>query len=401
MSSKVGLALAGGGLEGAVWEIGALRALDEALEGIDFGDLRIYVGVSAGGFIAANLANGLTTTQMCRAIVKHEPGEHPFISETFLTPAFGVLARGAARVPRLLYEALRKYLENPRDRSLIDSLTRLGRALPVGVFDNEPIREYLESIYTRPGRSDDFRRLRRPLRVVAVDLDSGEPVRFGEPGFDQVPISRAVQASTALPGLYPPVEIEGRYYVDGVLVKTLHASVALDAGAELVICVNPIVPVDTRRAVEEGVMRRGRLIHRGWPAVMSQTFRTLIHSRLVAGMSSYQGRFGGADVVLLEPRRDDYRMFFNNIFSFASRKDVCDHAYRATRRDLLRRRSELEPILARHGIRLRTEILEAERDLWETVGVVEERPKRPCTAVLGDLDRLLDRLETAVEQRSP
>jgi hypothetical protein len=134
---------------------------------------------------------------------------------------------------------------------------------------------------------------------------------------------------------------------------------------------------------------------------MSQTFRTLIHSRLVAGMSSYQGRFGGADVVLLEPRRDDYRMFFNNIFSFASRKDVCDHAYRATRRDLLRRRSELEPILARHGIRLRTEILEAERDLWETVGVVEERPKRPCTAVLGDLDRLLDRLETAVEQRSP
>jgi NTE family protein len=401
---KVGLALAGGGLEGAVWEIGALRALDEALEGVDLNDLHIYVGVSAGGFLAANLVNGLTTAQMCRAIVKHEPGEHPFVSETFLTPAFGVLGRSVARVPRLLYEALEKYLENPRDRSLVDSLTRLGRALPVGVFDNEPIREYLASIYSRPGRSDDFRDLRRPLRVVAVDLDAGEPVRFGEPGFDHVPISRAVQASTALPVLYPPVEIEGRYYVDGVLVKTLHASVALDAGAELVLCINPIVPVDTRRAVEKGVMRRGRLIDRGWPSVMSQTFRTMIHSRLVAGLSSYQGRFGGADVVLLEPRRDDYRMFFNNIFSFASRRDVCEHAYQATRRDLLRRREELEPLLARHGIRLRTELLqETERDLWETVGLTsdaEEPPARSRQTVLSDLDSLLDRLESVVDQRA-
>jgi predicted acylesterase/phospholipase RssA len=395
-AGKVGLALAGGGPEGAVYEIGALRALDEALEGVDLNDLHIYIGVSAGAFLAANLANNLTPTQMCRAIVKHDPGEHPFISETFLRPALRELAGRGAMVPRLLWESIYDYLKNPRDLRLLDSLTRVGRALPVGVFDNEPIRAYLKKIYSIKGRSDDFRKLGKHLVVVAVDLDSGEAVRFGEPGLEHVPISVAVQASTAFPGLYPPVDIDGRHYVDGVLRKTLHASVALDAGAKLVLCLNPIVPVDTRRAVEAGVMRRGKLIHRGWPSVVSQMFRTLIHSRLEVGLKAYEERYDGADVILLEPRADDYRMFFTNIFSFSSRRYVCDHAYQATRRELWERRKELAPVLARHGIRLRVDVLEEERDLWDGVGV----GKRPKTAVLTELEQALDRLDAYVSDHS-
>jgi predicted acylesterase/phospholipase RssA len=395
-AGKVGLALAGGGPEGAVYEIGAPRALDEALAGVDLNDLHIYIGVSAGSFLAANLANNLTPTQMCRAIVKHDPGEHPFVSETFLRPALRELAGRSAMVPRLLWESVFEYLKNPRDQRLLDSLTRVGRALPVGVFDNEPIRAFLKKIYSIKGRTDDFRKLDKHLVVVAVDLDSGEAVRFGEPGLDHVPISVAVQASTAFPGLYPPVDIDDRHYVDGVLRKTLHASVALDAGAKLVLCLNPIVPVDTRRAVEAGVMRRGKLIHRGWPSVVSQMFRTLIHSRLEVGLKAYEERYDGADVILLEPRADDYRMFFTNIFSFSSRRYVCDHAYQATRRELWERRKELAPIFARHGIRLRVDVLEEERDLWDGVGLGE----RPKTAVLSELEQALDRLDAYVSEYS-
>ncbi len=395
------MALAGGGLEGAVYEIGALRALDESLEGVDFNSLDVYVGVSAGSFLAANLVNQLTTAQMCRAIVSLEPGEHPFHSGIFLTPARDELLRSAAAVPRLLLQALQKYVNNPADRTLIDSMTRLGRALPVGVFDNENIRAYLAKIYSLKDRTDDFRTLPSRLVVVAVDLDSGVPRRLGDPGSDHIPISTAVQASTALPGIYPPVEIEGRHYVDGVLSKTLHASVALDDGTDLVLCVNPIVPVDTLRAVEQGAMKRGQLINRGLPSVLSQTFRTMIHSRLTVGLASYDGRFGDADVVLVEPRRDDYRMFFNNIFSWASRRDVCEHAYRATLRDLRARRDELGPILARHGIRLRDEILDDRgRDLWTHVGLAHDGrklvlPPKPSTT--DRLDKLLDRLDSALD----
>jgi predicted acylesterase/phospholipase RssA len=368
-SRRVGLALAGGGPEGAVYEIGVLRALDEAIDGLDFNNLPVYVGVSAGAFLAANLANGLTTAQNVRAIVKHEPGEHPFHPGTFFTPAIGEVIRRGMMTPALLFEALLDYVRHPSDLTLAESLLRLSRALPVGVFDNEPIRDYLERIYSLDGRTNDFRKLRRKLIVVATELDSGLAVRFGEPGADHVPISVAVQASTALPGLYPPVLIDGRHFVDGVLLKTLHASVALDAGARLVICVNPIVPVDTLHADEQRTRDR-RLTDLGLPTVLSQTFRTLIHSRMTVGMAAYAPRFPRQDLVLFEPKSDDYRMFFTNIFSFSSRKAVCEYAYAATRRELLLRFDELAPIFARHGLRLREDVLlDAGRDLWSGVGL--------------------------------
>ncbi len=67
--SPIGLALAGGGPLGAMYELGALTALAEALEGIDFNDLDVYVGVSSGGFLAAGLANGIAPAQMCRMFI--------------------------------------------------------------------------------------------------------------------------------------------------------------------------------------------------------------------------------------------------------------------------------------------------------------------------------------------
>ncbi len=395
--AKIGLALAGGGPEGSIYEIGAVRALDECIEGLDFNDFDVFVGVSAGAFISSCLANGLSTAQLCRAIVKPEPGEHPFVPENFLTPAVGQFMRSSLKVPRLLAEAFWDVLTSPSDSSIFNSLSRLSRALPVGVFKNDPIRAYLKKIFSMRGRTDDFRKLRRKLVLVATDLDSGRPVRFGEPGLDHVPISTAVQASTALPGLYPPVLIDGRHYVDGVLLKTVHASVALEEGADLVLCVNPIVPVDTIRSVELGVMRRGQLVDRGLPAVLAQTFRTLVHSRMGVGLSAYEDRYADSDVLVFEPRRDDYDMFFSNVFSFSNRKTVCEHAYQSIRQKLSRNRDRIEPILERHGLRLRTEILEEERDLWESVDL-HGRRRGPTSHIKDRLDKALAQIEAMVNE---
>lgn len=406
--TSIGLALAGGGPAGAVYEIGALRALDEAIDGLDVNALDVYVGVSAGAFLAANLVNQLSSAQMVRAIVKHEPGEHPFVPETFFTPALGEWMRRGLSVPRLALEAVWDFARNPRDLSLLESLTRLGHALPVGVFDNEPIRHYLRTIYTMKGRSDDFRELERRLYIVAAELESGRSVVFGKPGRDHVPVSRAVQASSALPGLYPPVDIDGHLYVDGVLNRTVHASVALDAGAKLLFCLNPIVPVDVSTEKAAGRYAEGELLRRGLPSVLSQTFRTLIHSRLDVGMKRYDQLYEDADVILLEPDRDDYSMFFSNIFSFSERSAMCAHAYQSTRRDLLARFDTLAPIVARHGLQLRRDILEdPKRDLWRGVGLDSASAQRLARnggrrdsshATLERLDDVLDRLQTALER---
>jgi NTE family protein len=400
--ARVGLALAGGGPQGAVYEIGALRALDEAIDGLDFNQLFIYVGVSAGAFIGACLANDLTTAQMCRALLKPEPGEHPFVPETFLTPDLSEFARSGAAVPALLAEGLWDYLRRWPKRSLVSSLSSLFQALPLGLFRNEPIRHYLERIYNLKGRTDDFRHLRKQLVIVATDLDSGQPVSFGTPGFDHVPISRAVEASSALPGLYRPVEIDGRFYVDGILNKTLHASVALEAGADVVLCVNPIVPLDSDAAVAHGVPVPS-LTERGLPSILSQTLRTLIRSRLQVGISAYRRQFANSDVILIEPAADDDLMFSTNIFGFAERRAMCEHAYQTTRQYLRAHASDLGPTLARHGLLLRDDVLAEERSLWEQVGISKDEPdlaSAPRRRGLEDLDRLesaLGGLEALIE----
>ncbi|MDH5196627.1 MAG: patatin-like phospholipase family protein [Gemmatimonadota bacterium] len=358
---RIGLALAGGGPVGAVYEIGALRALEEAVVGIDFTALHVYVGVSAGSFVAAFLANGVTPSQLVRVLDGREDGD-PLLPAIFFTPAYWEWFRRALQLPRLTWEAVQAVIERP---DIFRAMSRFAGAIPTALFDNEPIRRALAEAFTRQGRTDDFRKLRRHLIVVATDLGAGEPIRFGEPGLDDVPISRAIQASTALPGVYPPVHVAQRYCVDGVLLKTVHASVAFDAGAKLVLCINPIVPVDTTAGVRAGVLPVGSLLAGGFPALMSQTFRTLVHSRLQAGFSSYEGRYPDSDFILFEPDRDEYRMFFSNVFSLASRRAVCELAYQATRRSLRLRADRLEPVFAKYGCELKRDVLEGrDRTVW-------------------------------------
>lgn len=362
---RVGLALAGGGPMGAVYEIGALWALDEALDGVDFASLSCYVGVSAGALLASCLANGISPATLVRIMDGTARGEEPFDPELFFAPNYKEFLRRGAALPVLLGQALWHFTRRGR-HGVASWLGRAASTVPVGLFDNEPIREYLERVFAKRGRTDDFRKLSTKLVIVAADLDTARPVRFGSRGYDHVPISRAVQASTALPGLYPPVTIDGRDCVDGVLIKTLHASIALEEGAELVFCINPIVPVDTTAGRESGQLPENALRASGLPAVLSQFFRTLVHSRLELGMSSYTTRFPEADVVLFEPARDEYGMFFANIFSFDTRRSLCELAYRATRRDLRARADELRPLLARHGIELRDDVLDDdERKPWD------------------------------------
>lgn len=358
--ARVGLALAGGGPLGGIYEIGALLALSDALAGVDFNDLYVYVGVSSGSLMAACLANGLSPAELYRIYIENASLEHPLTPDVFQTPALGEYLQRVAGIPDLLVSSLWRYAQDPLERGLWGSLQRLGRAVPTGVFDSAPIGRFLTRMFTTGGRTNDFRKLKRRLYVIATDLDTGESVKFGAPGYDAVPIATAVQASSALPGLFPPTEIDGRHFVDGALKKTLHASVALKEGAKLVLCINPIVPFDASLAKEHGKPRHGKLVEGGLPVVLSQTFRALIHSRMQVGMEKYETQYKGADVLLFEPSSDDAEMFFANVFSYANRRRVCDHAYQHTLRELARRQGSLRPILARHGVSLRAEVLRQE-----------------------------------------
>ena len=394
------LALAGGGPLGAIYEIGALMALAEALDGFDFNDLDAYVGVSAGGFIAAGLANGLGPAYLYRMFVDSDSAEVPFEPEMLLKPAFGEYVRRAAMLPSLLLASLREYSRSPLRRDSLASFQRLSQAIPTGVFDNAGIAGFLTRLFTLPGLTNDFRQLGRSLFLVATDLDSGASVAFGSAGHDHVPIATAIQASSALPGLFPPVEIDGHWFVDGALKKTLHASVALKQGARLVICINPLVPFDAKLASHEKHLRQRRLVDGGLPVVLAQTFRAIIHSRMKTGLAKYDIEYKDADVILFEPAPDDADMFFTNMFSYADRKRLSEQAYRKTRDELLRRYDELAPKLARHGVSINRAVLaEPHRSLARRMA----RLKRHRAGAMGltalRLSDTLDDLARALKRR--
>jgi predicted acylesterase/phospholipase RssA len=358
---RIGIALAGGGPLGAIYEIGALAALAESLHGIDLNHADVYVGVSAGGFIAAGLANGFTPHQLSRLFIEGHRSADRFDPAILLRPALREYWRRLRALPPLAAQAAWSYIARPGN--LMGSLERLGRAIPTGLFNGDGVDRYLSQIFAQPGRSNDFRRLPHKLYLVATDLDTGESVAFGAPGTEHVPISRAVQATAALPGLFPPVEIDGRYFVDGALRKTLHASIAMEQGIDLMLCLNPLVPYDSRptHRARDREHRLGKLVEGGLPVVLAQTFRSIIHSRLDAGMERYKTAYPDTDIVLFEPNRSDADMFFTNLFSYGSRRRLCEHAYQKTRHELWARRHELGPRLAAHGIEIDVGVLRDEK----------------------------------------
>ena len=391
-NGKIGIALAGGGPLGAIYEIGALVALEKALRGVSLTGLDVYVGVSSGAFLAAGLANRITPSEMHAMFILDRSHHDPFEPEILLRPAFGEYARRLMRLPELMQAAALAYFGTLPMRGLVESFMRLTRGLPNGLFDNDAIAAYLARQFSQPGRTDDFRKLARKLFIVATDLDSGEAAPFGAPGLDDVPISEAVKASSALPGLYPPARIGDHDYVDGALKKTLHASVALREGVKLLICVNPLVPYSAEHAVASGG-NRVRIAEKGLVTVLSQTFRALIHSRMRVGMERYAREFPDADVVLFEPAQEDEVIFFANMFSYADRRTLADHAYRHTVAELGRRNLELAPVFARHGIEIDLSALQEEeqtpakssqaRKLWGSV--------KPLEKTLGQLEKALSR----------
>ncbi|MEF9978826.1 MAG: patatin-like phospholipase family protein [Thermomonas sp.] len=390
---RIGLAIAGGGPIGAMYELGALRAIDEACDGLDLTRLDCYVGVSSGAFFAAGLANRMDTAELCRIFITGDSDDVAFRPETFLRLATDEYLRRAAAFPKLVTRLTRDMLSGRGDSRWSDIVTRIGGLVPTGIFDNREVEQFLRDVFSHRGRSNDFRKLERPLYVIGVDLDSGEAVRFGGEGWDNVPISRAVQASAALPGLYPPVEIRGRHFVDGALRRTMHASVVLERDVDLMLGINPLVPfnpgTDAYADAQAHRFSDRRIAEGGFPGVISQALRTMLQSRMQVGLARYPAQYPHIDQVVFEPNAGDRELFYTNIFSFAARRRISQLAYRNTLADLRKRRAELEPVLARHGIRLRADVI-ADRPR----SIIAHLPQQPrSTETTAILDRALDEIE--------
>src|SRR5881275_974867 len=354
--SRTALVLGGGGVTGGVYEIGALRALDILAVNRTVNEFDVYVGTSAGSFVASLVANGVTPEEMMRVVNQQVPTPFRDINMgTVLRPDYADLAKSLALMPLRTVGLVRTLLANIRQTSLMDVLLGLAEGLPPGLYDGSGVERYLDDVLSDPDRANDFRLLENELYLTATDLDTCERIVFGTDGWDDVPIARAAAASTALPMVYKPVEIKGRQLVDGGIRSTTNVDLAVEHGAKFVIVVNPLVPYvnDFQKLIPTMLGSRVRRVaDMGFPQIGYQAFKLLAHQRLHEAVSHWQEKYPGVDIILVEPDPNDELMFDTNIMNFNRRVEIARHGFESVTLQLAQDYEHLRSVCAKHGIEI-------------------------------------------------
>src|SRR2546422_2730460 len=334
---KTALVLGGGGFTGGVYEIGALRALDLLAINTTINQFDVYVGTSAGAFIASLCANGVTPEEMMRVVTRQgRPSFKDIGINDLLRPNLVEFARKGALMPFRALALTRNVVRQRGAVSLLDVLLGLAEGLPSGAYTGAGIERYLRRVLAEPGRTDDFRKLPCELYITATDLDTCERVVFGVDSAD-IPISKAVRASGALPMVYSPVRVEDRELIDGGIVSTTNLDIAVQAGAKLIVVINPIVPFvnDFSSTVRTlGGTRPRRVSDMGFPQIGYQVFKLVAHQRLHQLAKGWERRYPGVDIVLIEPEPNDELMFQTSMMNFASRVEIAKHGFESVTKHL-------------------------------------------------------------------
>lgn len=401
--SKTALVLAGGGVGGAAYQIGALCAIDQLLDQTSVNEFDCYVGTSAGGLIAACLANNLSPRTLLSVLESSLLGISQLEPRHLFSLNLAHLLHRISRLPGAFTEAARRMLSAGGRVSLLDLVDTLAVGLPSGLYDSASLEQYLRATLTMPGRSNSFRDLPRELAIIATELDSGERAVFGAPPLEDVPISLAVCASSAIPLFYQPVRIGGRDYIDGGIRGTASLDVAIERGAELIVCINPLVPYDNSRHQpghglgDESVQQIG-----------GQVFRTLIHAGLHYHIKQVRRRHPEVTIILIEPTRDDQVMFTDTTMRYTTRMAIARHAFKSVAAHLSEHADYYHELLAQHGVRING--VRISQDLLDraSVGDDQQAVKAALAAdrslhgapgglahTLVELERLVARLEGA------
>jgi NTE family protein len=314
---RYALALAGGGVIGGMYEVGALTALEERLNGAGRG-FDIYVGCSAGSVVASLLAGGVRASEIYKIL--DEDLDDPINFRRNAVFASDAFRRACGRVGRLIWAFGKSALRGRG--SIPDMLARAERDMPPGFFSLDALEQYVRAAYASRGLSNVFAERPRTLLIPAIDLNTAERVVFGAGELAAVPISQAVAASSAIPGFFDPYPINGRDYVDGGVGFSGHADLAAEAGAEVVFVVNPLVP-----NVHDG---DGSMRARGVYTIIEQTGRIYSQNLLTLGLATLAMKFPRTAFYLLQPPRTT-GLLFGPSMGFEASRTALRYGYTSTK----------------------------------------------------------------------
>jgi NTE family protein len=371
VGTKAALILGGGGITGGMYELGALSAMDDFIvSGRKSGEFDLYVGISAGSILAAFLANGISVEEMCSSVLGE--GNQGFLlrREDIYELPIGNLFRFLGRSFRNFVSVVRHVRRSGQPVTLLNILAILQQFLPAGFFSNANLERYVARALSGEGRTNDFRSVRKPLAIVATEVDTGERWIFGEGGRKDIPISKAIQASTAIPVFFEPVSIEERFFVDGAAERVGHLDIPAAAGADLIVMLNPIVPIYNDRSavcIPTFDGQCGSLTERGVTAIAEQTFRINSRVKLELGVLLFRADHPGTDFLMIEPSPAESSLFLYGSMNFAERIHSMNYGYNSSVYYFVENFERLRECFARHGMEVSLERLAADRFLQRAV----------------------------------
>jgi NTE family protein len=347
------LCLCGGGITGAVYELGVLTALNRFFVDFDTARFDMYIGTSAGALMVTMMAAGLKPAAIAQSIMD------PKADEQFMPVArsniYQVDPREIAKVVRDVTLILGRWAARSvrrRELHVRELSLDLEDALPAGIFSLEHYEAWLTRTFEQRGIPVRFTAMTRELFITANDLDSGHRAVFGEPHLRDVSIPRAICASSAIPGFFEPVNINGRDYVDGAVGKVDHLDVVLKRGAELIVIVNPMIPINNHGGeLPSALLGVHRMRDKGLLTVFEQARRMNVRTKLYQGLRRYRLQYPNATILLIEPQENDADMMLANPMNFAVRRRLLRYGYDSAARLLQERHSEFAEACARHRIR--------------------------------------------------
>lgn len=386
--TKVALALAGGGFTGYLFEIGALTALDDLFDdGFSVNDFDLYVGVSAGAAAASLVANRVPPGDILETNLS---GQRPYYFEhrDIFSPAIGEGLKTVWRAARQLIPLLEFYAHHYQEMTLIDLLDKAQDALPSGIYTLEPFAKYLETTFTSRGLSNQFTGLAKELYIPAIDLETGASVMFGDEGWREVPISRAVAASSAAPIYFCPVRIKGRDYIDAGIGRLAFFDIAHNKGVDFMIMINPMLRTPRGGQTHgKGAVgaSAGRLRDKGLLSIGEQASRINFEVRFSQALTLFQQGHPDTELLMMTPAPHNASLFERSFLTYHDRVLLLRAGYLSVVSSVSDRFDELLAQLARHGISVSQtrfeDRIKRRMAQFDEVAAASGRLRFPATAV--------------------
>jgi NTE family protein len=308
------LVLSGGATKAFYFHIGVLKA-------VELEDVHSIVGTSAGALVGALIATGTTVDTLTAVLLQQEtyiPRFDAIVKSInsgllFQVKPGNVLSQGAETSIEIMRFLLTLPLQLRRDvvADVLDRLILSQRSVS-GFFTAENIEKLFKTLLP----SNDFTQTEMDLYVTATGLDTHERAIFnGRYDFENednhfitdVPIHKAVRASMSVPGMFEPVKIKNRYYIDGEVKQTLSLDIGL-ALADKVIVSHTYQPLYRPNGQSVAEM--------GWLTVFKQAVHAVFYERIAIWRDLYQREFPEKQIIWIQPEPDDAELFLAPEFSF-------------------------------------------------------------------------------------